>query len=87
MTLGQVRGGQEAAGHLGPTPLPVRASKLSIAYVLTNLDGTILTWERDLKDDLILVKLTLRHPEIRTLRGDGREEQEKEKVFFHVGGQ
>ena len=55
MTQGEVRVGQEGAGHLGPTPLPVSAVKLDIAEILANLVSIILTWERDLEDDLILI--------------------------------
>ena len=76
MTQREVRGGQEGAGHLGPTQLPVGAVNLSSAEILANPDGVILTWERDLEDDLVLIKMTLRHPEIRTLIGENREEEE-----------
>ena len=76
MTPGEVRVSEEGAGHLGSTPLPVSAVKLSIAEILANPDGVILTWERDLEDDLVLIKMTLRHPEIRTLIGENREEEE-----------
>ena len=69
MTQGEVRGRQEGAGHLGSTPLPVSATKLSVAQVLANPVGVILTRERDLEDDFIWIKLTLRHPEILTLGG------------------
>ena len=58
MTQGEVRVCQEGAGHLGSTPLPVGAAKLSIAEVLASLDGIILTLEWDLEDDLILIKIT-----------------------------
>ncbi len=44
MTPGEVRGGQEGAGHLGPTPLPVKAVKLDVAEVLANPDGVIVAW-------------------------------------------
>ena len=76
MTQREVRGGQEGAGHLGSTPLPVGAVKLDIAEILANPDGVILTGERGLEDDLVLIKMTLRHPEIRTLIGENREEEE-----------
>ena len=69
MTQREVRGSKEGAGHLRSTPLPVSAVKLDIAEILANPDGVILTWERDLEDDLVLIKMTLRHPEIRTLEG------------------
>ena len=81
MTQREVRGGQEGAGHLGSTPLPVRATKLSIAEILANPVGVILTGERDLEDDLVLIKMTLRHPEILTLEGESR--QKKNNVFYH----
>ena len=64
MTKMKVRVGQEGAGQLGPTPLPVSAVSIDIAEILANPDGIILTGERDLVDDLIWAKLTLRHPEI-----------------------
>ena len=64
MTQRQVRGRQEGAGHLGSTPLPVSAVKLDIAEVLANPDGVILTLKWDLENDFILVKMTLRNPEI-----------------------
>ena len=76
MTKMKVRVGQEGAGQLGPTPLPVSAVKLDIAEVLANSDGIILIRERDLEDDLVLIKMTLRHPEIRTLEGENREVEE-----------
>ena len=76
MTQWEVRVGQEGAGHLRPTPLPVRAVKLSVAEVLANLGGVFLIWKRGLEDDLVLIKMTLRHPEIRTLEGKSREEEE-----------
>ena len=52
MTQREVRVGQEGAGHLGPTPLPVSAVKLNIAQRLANLDCFILivTGERHLED-------------------------------------
>ena len=62
-----VRVGQEGAGHLGATPLPVSAVKLSFAEVLASPGGVILTRERDLEDDLIWTEITIRDPEIRTL--------------------
>ena len=55
VTTRKVRGCQEGAGHLWPTPLPVLASKLRIAEVLANPDGVIMTGERDLEDDLVLI--------------------------------
>ena len=78
MTTREVRVSEKSACCLGSTPLPVRATKLSIAEVLANPDGVILTGERDLEDDLVLIKMTLRHPEIRTLIGESREEDENE---------
>ena len=78
MTQRQVRGRQEGAGHLRSTPLPVFATKLRVAEILANPVGVILTGERDLVDDLIWAKLTLRHPEIRTLGGESREEEDYE---------
>ena len=69
MTQGEVRVSQECAGHLGSTPLPICAVKLDIAEILANPVGIILTGERDLEDDHVLIKMTLRHPEIRTLEG------------------
>ena len=82
MTQREVRGSQEGAGHLRSTPLPVSAVKLDIAEVLANPDGVILTWERDLENDLVLIKMTLRHPEILTMEGETREENE-ENVNSH----
>ena len=67
MTQREVRVGQEGAGHLGPTPLPVSAVKLNIAQRLANLDCFILIviGERYLEDDLILeIRITFRHPEL-----------------------
>ena len=64
MTPGEVRASEEGAGHLGSAPLPERAVKLSLAEVLANGDGVILTRERDLEDDLVLIKVPLRDPEI-----------------------
>ena len=57
MTKREDRGGQEDASHLGPSPLRVHAVKLDIAEVLVNPDGVILAGERDLEDDLVLIKL------------------------------
>ena len=82
MTPGEVRALQEGAGQLGPTPLPVCAVNLSVAEILANLDVVILTRERDLGDDLVLIQMTLRHPEIRTRRYERREKDE-ENVFSH----
>ena len=76
MTQRKVRVGKEGAGHLWPTPLPVSTVKLNITEILANLQSVILTWERDLVDDLIRAKLTLRHPEILTLGGESRKEEE-----------
>ena len=78
MTQGEVRVFQECTGHLGSTPLPIIAVNIDIAEILANYDGIIRTGERDLVDDLIWAKLTLRHPEIRTLGGKSREEEEYE---------
>ena len=78
MTQREVRVSHEGAGHLGSTPLPVSAVKLDIAEILANPDGVILTWERDLEDDFVLIKMTLRHPEIRTLEGEGRQKKNNE---------
>ena len=64
MTQGEVRVFQEGAGHLGSTPLPVSAVKLDIAEILANPDAVILVGKRDLENDFILVKMTLRNPEI-----------------------
>ena len=58
MTSGEVRGGQESTGHLGSTPLPINAAKLSIAEVLACLDGVILIGKWNLDDDLVLIKVT-----------------------------
>ena len=58
------------------------AVKLSVAEVLANLDVVILTWEWDLGDDLVLIKMTLRDPEIRT-RGYEKREKNEENVFSH----
>ena len=58
MTSGEVRVSEEDAGHLGSTPLPVGAVKLSIAEVLANPDGVILTGEWDLDDDLVRNQIT-----------------------------
>ena len=80
MTSGEVRVGQESAGHLGSTPLPVTAAKLDIAEVLAYRDGIILTRKWDLEDDLICVKVTIRHPELRTLRGERRKEDKEKKM-------
>ena len=82
MTSGEVGALQEGAGQLGPTPLPVGAVNLSVAEILANPDVVILTRERDLGDDLVLIKMTLRHPEIRTCRYERREKDE-ENVFSH----
>ena len=78
MTQREVRGSQEGAGHLRSTPLPVSAVKLSSAEILANNDGVIRTRERDLVDDGTRAKLTLRHPEILTLGGESRKEEEYE---------
>ena len=78
VTPGEVRVSEKGAGHLGSTPLPVRAVRLSIAEVLANPDGVILTRERNLEDDLVRAKLTIRHPEILTLGGESREADENE---------
>ena len=86
MTPGEVKVSEEAAGHLGSTPLPERAVKLSLAKVLANLDGIILTRECDLEDDLVWTKITIRHPEIRTLGGESRKEEDK-NISFHGGCQ
>ena len=86
MTPGEVKVSEEAAGHLGSTPLPERAVKLSLAKVLANLDGIILTWECDLEDDLVWTKITIRHPEIRTLGGESRQEEDK-NISSHCGCQ
>ena len=83
MTQGEVRIFQEGTGHLGPAPLPVGAVKLDITKILANPDCVILTWERDLEDDLVRAKLTLRHPEIRTLMG-GENRKEEENVNSHA---
>ena len=83
MTSGEVGALQEGAGQLGPTPLPVGAVNLSVAEILANLDVVILTRERDLGDDLVLIQMTLRHPEIRTRRYEGREKDE-ENVISHT---
>ena len=82
MTQGEVRVFQESAGHLGSTPLPVGAVKLDIAEILANADGVNLTWERDLEDDLVLIKMTFRHPEFRTLEGESWQKK-KNKVSYH----
>ena len=82
MTPGEVGALQEGAGQLGPTPLPVCAVNLSVAEILANPDVVILTRERDLGDDLVLIQMTLRHPEIRTRRYERREKDE-ENVFSH----
>ena len=87
MTPGEVRALQEGAGQLGPTPLPVCAVNLSVAEILTNPVGVILTWEQDLEDDLVLIKMTLRHPEILTLGGESRKEDNEETVNSHAEGQ
>ena len=83
MTTREVRRGQEGAGLLGPTPMPVSATKLTATELLANPDGVILTGELDLEDDLIWAKMTLRYPEIHALRGKSREE--KENIPFHGG--
>ena len=85
MTQGEVRGRQESAGHLGSTPLPVGATNLSIAEILANPDGIILTRERNLEDDLVRAKLAIRHPEIRTLEGESRDEEEYVSPHEHDG--
>ena len=67
MTQGEVGVGQEGAGRLRSTPLPVRAVKLDITQGLANVDGIILTatWHRHLEDDLVLkVQITFRNPEV-----------------------
>ena len=86
-TPGEVRVSKKGAGHLGSAPLPVRAVRLSIAEVLANPDGVILTGERNLEDDLVLIKMTLRHPEILTLGGESRKEDNEETVNSHAEGQ
>ena len=58
MTSGEVRVGQKSAGHLGSTPLPVSAVKLSIADVLANRDGVVLAREWNLEDDLVWTQIT-----------------------------
>ena len=73
MTLGEVGVSEEGAGHLGSTPLPVSAVKLSIAEILASPDGIILTWEWNLEDDLIWSEIAIRHPELRALGGEGRK--------------
>ena len=60
---------------------------MSIAEILANPDGVILTRERDLEDDLIWAKLTIRHPEILTLGGESRKEDNEETVNSHDEGQ
>ena len=75
MTSGEVRISQKGAGHLGSTPLPEIAVKLDIAEVLANRGGVILTRHRDLEDDLVFIKVTLRHPELRTLGGESNREE------------
>ena len=89
MTQGEVRGRQESAGRLGPAPLPVFATKLSIAEILANPDGFIhiRSRERDRENDFIQSKLTLRHPEILTLGGESRKEDNEETVNSHDQGQ
>ena len=86
MTLGEVRVSEEGAGHLGSTPLPVSAVNLDIAQVLASPDGVILTWKWDLGDDLVWTKITIRHPELRTLGGESREEEDK-NISSHGGCQ
>ena len=86
MTPGEVRVSEEAAGQLGSTPLPVSAVKLSIAEVLASPGGVILTRERDLEDDLIWSEITFRDPEIRTLGGESRNEEEQ-NISSHDGCQ
>ena len=80
MTQREVRVGQESAGHLGSTPLPVTAAKLDNAEVLAYRDGVIRTRKRDLENDLVCVKETIRHPELRTLGGERRKEDNKKKM-------
>ena len=81
MTPGEVRVSEKSTGHLGTAPLPVGAVKLSNAEILANPYRVILTGERDLEDDLVLIKMTLRHPEILTLEGESR--QKKNNVSYH----
>ena len=76
MTQREVRGSKEGAGHLRSTSLPVSATKLRSAEILANPDGVIRTRERDLVDNITMAKLTLRHPEILTLGGESRKEEE-----------
>ena len=86
MTPGEVRVSEEAAGQLGSTPLPVSAVKLSIAEVLASPGGVILTREWNLGDDLVWSEITFRDPEIRTLGGESRNEDEK-NISSHDGCQ
>ena len=70
MTSGEVRISEESAGHLGSTPLPVGAE------VLANPDSVILTREWKLEDDLVWTKITFCNPELRTLGGESRMNNE-----------